>query len=266
MTGDRTATADGPVRSERHGAVALLTIDRPETRNALSDEVARALHRALIAVAADPASRAVVLTGAGGAFSAGADLKEGLPADQRVEDVINSRYRPSLELISGMDKPVIAAIPGAAAGIAMSYALACDLIVMAQEGYLLSPFATIGLLPDGGATWFLARRLGYHRAYQLCVEAERIPAERCLALGLANRVVPGAELVEHALGWAADLARRAPLALAATKHAMRQALHLSWGETVAAEARLQNACVRSDDAREAIEAFLAKRPPRFRGR
>jgi 2-(1,2-epoxy-1,2-dihydrophenyl)acetyl-CoA isomerase len=262
------ASAGGrePVRSERHGAVALVTIDRPETRNALSREVAGALHGALVAAAADPALRVIVLTGAGGAFSAGADLKEGLPTHQRVEDTINERYRPSLELITGLDKPVIAAIPGPAAGIAMSYALACDLVVMAEEGYLLSPFSTIGLVPDGGATWFLARRLGYHRAYQLCVEAERIPAGRCLELGLANRVVPGPTLIEHTLTWAAELARRAPLALAATKQAMRQAMWLSWSDTVTAEARLQNDLATSADAREAVQAFLTKRPPKFEGR
>lgn len=266
MSTNPEGATNRPVVQERHGAVALLTIDRPATRNALSGEVAAALHDALSEVAFDRAVRVVVLTGAGGAFSAGADLKEGLPDDRRIEELIHYRYRPSLELIAGMDKPVIAAIPGAAAGIAMSYALACDLVVMAQEGYLLSPFATIGLVPDGGATWFLARRLGYHRAYQLCVEAQRIPATQCLAFGLANRVVPGTELVEHTLGWAAELAQRAPLSMAATKQAMRQAMSLSWGETVALEARLQNACAESADAKEAIQAFLQKRPPRFEGR
>jgi 2-(1,2-epoxy-1,2-dihydrophenyl)acetyl-CoA isomerase len=255
-------TADPPVLSERHGAVALVTINRPATRNALSGEVAAAIHDALVAAAADPAVRVVVLTGAGGAFSAGADLKEGLPPDRRVEEVINYRYRPSLELIAGMDKPVIAAIPGPAAGIGMSYALACDLIVMAEEGYLLSPFATISLVPDGGATWFLARRLGYHRAFQ----TEAVRAAECLELGLANRVVPGAELIEHTLSWAAELAERAPLALAGTKHAMRQAMHLSWSDTVTAEAKQQNVCATSADASEGIAAFLGKRKPRFEGR
>ena len=259
-------TADPPVLSERHGAVALVTINRPATRNALSGEVAAALHEALVAAAADRDVRAVVLTGAGGAFSAGADLKEGLPPDRRVEEVINYRYRPSLELIAGMDKPVIAAIPGPAAGIGMSYALACDLIVMAEEGYLLSPFATISLVPDGGATWFLARRLGYHRAFQICAETEAVRAAECLELGLANRVVPGAELIEHTLSWAAELAERAPLALAGTKHAMRQAMHLSWSDTVTAEAKQQNVCATSADASEGIAAFLGKRKPRFEGR
>ena len=110
-------TDSKPTTLERRGPVAVITLNSPETRNALGEAVAAGLHAALVDVAPDPQVRAVVLTGAGGAFSAGADLKEGLPETQRVEDMINSRYRPSLELITGMDKPVIAAIPGAAAGM-----------------------------------------------------------------------------------------------------------------------------------------------------
>ncbi|MGB5209936.1 MAG: enoyl-CoA hydratase-related protein [Gammaproteobacteria bacterium] len=253
-------------RLEIRGAVGVITLDRPEKRNALGLEVSAGLHAALLDVAADDNVRAVVLTGAGGAFSAGADLKEGLPEFHRVEDMINSRYRPSLELISSMDKPVIAAVAGPAAGIGMSFALCCDLVVMAESAFLLAPFSTIGLIPDGGATWFLARRLGYHRAYQLCVEAERIPAAVCLETGLANRVVADTELLEQAVGWAESLAQRAPLALAGTKQAMRQAMNLSLGETIALEARIQTSRARSDDCREGVAAFLARRKPEFKGR
>ncbi len=253
-------------RMEVSGPVAMITLDRPQARNALGSAVASALHGALMDAAADDEIRVVVLTGAGGAFSAGADLKEGLPEFHRVEDMINSRYRPSLELITGMEKPVIAAVAGAAAGIGLSFALACDLVVMADNAFLLAPFSTIGLLPDGGATWFLARRLGYHRAYQLCIEAERIPAELCLRTGLANRVVAEGDLLDETLAWAADIAQRAPLALAATKLAMRQAMHLSLGETIALEARMQNRCAGSEDCREGVAAFLGKRKPEFMGR
>ena len=254
-----------PADLRRDGQVAIITLNSPETRNALGEAVAAGLHSALMAVAPDPSVRAVVLTGAGAAFSAGADLKEGLPQNHRVEDMINSRYRPSLELITGMDKQVIAAVGGAAAGIGMSFALACDLVVMADTGFLLAPFSTIGLIPDGGATWFLARRLGYHRAYQLCIEAERIPAARCLELGLANRVVPADSLLDEAVTWARELAERAPLALSRTKRAMRQAMSLSLGETIALEAALQNECAASADTREGVQAFLEKRKPRFEG-
>jgi 2-(1,2-epoxy-1,2-dihydrophenyl)acetyl-CoA isomerase len=255
-----------PTIFERRGRVAVITLNSPETRNALGEAVSAGLHAALVEVAADPEIRAVVLTGAGGAFSAGADLKEGLPETQRVEDMINSRYRPSLELVTGMDKPVIAAVAGAAAGIGMSFALACDLVVMADSAFLLAPFSTIGLIPDGGATWLLARRLGYHRAYQLCVEAERIPADRCLEAGLAHRVVPAQNLLDEAVGWAGELAERAPLSLSRTKRAMRQAMSLSFGETIALEAALQNECAVSADTREGVQAFLEKRKPRFEGK
>jgi len=252
-------------RVEIRGAVGLITLDRPETRNALGRDVSTGLHHALLDLAADTNVRVIVLTGAGGAFSAGADLKEGLPEFHRVEDMINSRYRPSLELITGMDKPVIAAVAGPAAGIGMSFALACDLVVMAENAFLLAPFSTIGLIPDGGATWFLARRLGYHRAYQLCIEAERIPASVCLETGLVNRVVPDGELLAEAVSWAESLAQRAPLALAGTKQAMRQAMQLSLGETIGLEARIQNSRARSDDCREGVAAFLARRKPEFKG-
>jgi 2-(1,2-epoxy-1,2-dihydrophenyl)acetyl-CoA isomerase len=219
-------------RLDRHGPVAVITLNSPQTRNALGEAVASGLHAALMSVAPDPAVRVVVLTGAGGAFSAGADLKEGLPETHRVEDMINSRYRPSLELIAGMDKPVIAAVAGPAAGIGMSFALVCDLVVMAENGF----------------------------------EAERIPADRCLAMGLVNRVVATDTLLSETLAWAGELAERAPLALARTKRAMRQAMSLSFGDTVALEAALQNECATSADTREGVQAFLEKRKPQFEGR
>jgi 2-(1,2-epoxy-1,2-dihydrophenyl)acetyl-CoA isomerase len=254
------------IRLERHDSVAVVSLNSPGTRNALGSAISAELHEALMKVAADETIRVVVLTGEGGAFSSGADIREGLPEECRVEDVINRRYRPSLELIAGMDKPVIAAVAGPAAGIGLSFALVCDLVVMADSAYLLSPFATIGLIPDGGATWFLARQLGYHRAYQLCIECEKIPAARCLSDGLANRVVPEERLLPEALAWAASLAARAPLALARTKWAMRQAMHLSLGDAIALEAKLQNDCRSSEDAAEGVSAFFEKRTPNFQGR
>jgi 2-(1,2-epoxy-1,2-dihydrophenyl)acetyl-CoA isomerase len=165
-----------------------------------------------------------------------------------------------------MEKPVVAAVAGPAAGIGLSFALACDLVMMSEDAYLLSPFAAIGLIPDGGATWLLARTLGYHRAYQLCVESERVPAARCLELGLANRVVPADALDAESLAWAESLAERSPLALARTKLAMRAAMTSSFSETVAYEAHLQNACVESEDAQEGVAAFLGKRKAEFKGK
>lgn len=251
---------------ERHGRVAVVTMNRPDVLNAFNRELAHALRDAMTRAAGDPEVRAAVLRGAGGRFSAGADLKQGFPQDRRIEDLINTDFRPTLEMIAGMDQPVIAAVGGPAAGIGLSFALVCDLVVMAEDAYLLSPFASIGLIPDGGATWLLARQLGYHRAYQLCIESERMPAARCLELGLANRVVPPARLDAESLEWAQSLAERAPLAMARTKRAMRAAMSLSLTEAIGFEAHLQNACLASEDSREGIAAFLAKRKPDFKGR
>jgi 2-(1,2-epoxy-1,2-dihydrophenyl)acetyl-CoA isomerase len=251
---------------ERQGRVAMVTLNRPEVLNALDRELAHALRDAMIRAAAERDCRVVVLRGAGGKFSSGADLRQGFPTDRRIEDTINTDFRPTIELIAGMDKPVIAAVGGPAAGIALSFALACDLVVMAEDAYILSPFAAIGLIPDGGATWLLARQLGYHRAYQLCIESERLPASRCLELGLANRVVPAERLDEETLAWARSLAERAPLALGRTKLAMRAAMELGFSQAIAREAQLQNDCLASEDAREGVAAFLEKRKPEFKGR
>jgi len=256
----------GPVIVSRDGRVATVTINSPQSRNALGEANSAALRVALAEVAGDDEVRVVVLTGSGGAFCAGADIREGFEDDDTLEDVINRRYRPSLDLLAGMNKPVIAAVAGPAAGIGLSFALICDLVMMARDAYILPAFTTIGLVPDGGATWLLARRLGYHRAFQLCAEAGRLGAEDCLAAGLCNRVVEPDRLLDEARAWAAALAARAPLALAATKEAMRMAMHAALDETITLEARLQARCGVSSDAAEGVQAFFEKRPARFRGR
>jgi 2-(1,2-epoxy-1,2-dihydrophenyl)acetyl-CoA isomerase len=148
----------------------------------------------------------------------------------------------------------------------LSFALWCDLVIMADDAFLLSPFATISLVPDGGANWLLVRQLGYHRAYQLCVESERIGADRCVELGLANRAVPAAGLRAAAVAWAGQLAARAPLALAATKRVMRAAMDHDWASCFGLEAELQEQLRASADAKEGVSAFFEKRPPQFSGR
>jgi 2-(1,2-epoxy-1,2-dihydrophenyl)acetyl-CoA isomerase len=160
---------------------------------------------------------------------------------------------------------VISAVNGFAAGIGLSFALVADLVVMGESAFLLSPFSNIGLVPDGGATWLLPRLIGYQRAYQLCIENERIVAPRCLELGLANRVVPDDQLLSATVTWAHALARRAPLALARTKQAMRRASEVTYLEALKLEAELQKASVESADCKEGVAAFLEKRKPRFTG-
>ena len=259
-------TGESAVEYSTTGAVATVTLSRPDAMNSFNQAMRLALTEALGRAASDTSIRAVVLTGAGRAFSAGADLSAGFPEDVTVEAQLQREYRPAFNEIRSMSKPVIAAINGAAAGIGLSFAMACDLAVMGESAFLLAPFSTISLVPDGGANWLLQRQLGYKRAYQLMVEAERIDAARCLDWGLVNRVVPTDEVLDNAQAWAVSLAERAPLSLSATKRVLRCAESLDWAATFDLEAQLQTDLVGSEDNREGVAAFFEKRTPTFYGR
>ena len=253
-------------RYEQDGAVAIITIARPDAMNSFNTELRRDLLAAFEKAAGDQSVRAVVLTGEGRSFSAGADLKGSLSTDRPVEQQLQEEYRPVLECIASMPQPVIAAVGGSAAGIGMSYALACDLMVMGDNAFLLSPFTTISLVPDGGLNWLLVHQLGYRRAFQVSVESERIGAERCLELGLTNKVVPADSLLEEAVAWAGSLAERAPLSIAATKKAMRHATSGSWASTFDVEAPMQGELRNSQDCAEGVAAFFQKRKAEFTGK
>jgi 2-(1,2-epoxy-1,2-dihydrophenyl)acetyl-CoA isomerase len=147
----------------------------------------------------------------------------------------------------------------------MSIALACDLMIVAQGAYLMSPFVNIGLIPDGGAAWFLIRRVGYTRAFDLLTSGQKLSAEQCLAWGIANRVAAPMALRDEALTWAAQLADSAPLAIAMTKRALRLSQTTGLADMLGVEADLQVACYASEDSREARAAFVEKRKPTFRG-
>jgi 2-(1,2-epoxy-1,2-dihydrophenyl)acetyl-CoA isomerase len=252
------------VRYEQQGAVAVITLHRPEAMNSFNTELRADLAAALERGHNDDSVRVVILTGEGRTFSAGADLKRGIEKD--VATMLQAEYRPVQEAIADIPKPVIAAVPGSAAGIGLSIALQCDLLIMGDNAFMLSPFTTISLVPDGGLNWLLVHQLGYRRAFQLSVESERIPADRCVELGLANKAVPAEELMTAAMEWAQSLAARAPLSLAATKKVMRHAADHEWASAYDMEARFQGELLGSDDNQEGIQAFFEKRKPTFTGK
>jgi len=186
--------------------------------------------------------------------------------DFRVEDQIAALYKPSLMEIIEAPKPWISAVNGAAAGIGSSYAMACDLTVMAENAFIYQAFGAIGLVPDGGATWHLSRTLGRKRAYEIILSGEKISAQRCLEFGLCNRVVPADDLLKEALAWAQEIAAKAPLAVRYAKQAILGAMENSVGDTITAEGRLQHICLSSEDGKEGASAFLEKRAPQWKGK
>lgn len=246
-------------------SVAIVTINRPDAMNSFNEQLRRDLLEALELAAKDDAIRAVIVTGEGRSFSAGADLKD-IDYVRDIEEMLQQEYRPVFECIAGMQKPVIAAVGGSVAGIGMSLALSCDLLIMSDNAFMLSPFTTISLVPDGGLNWLLVSQIGYRRAFQLSIESERISAERCVELGLANKTAPLESLLKETLKWAKAIAERAPLSIAATKTAMRHAASGSWASTFDIEAPLQKMLRSSEDSAEGVAAFLEKRKPNFMGK
>ena len=163
-------------------------------------------------------------------------------------------------------KPWIAAVNGPCAGISYSYAMACDLMVMAESAYLFQPFVGIGLVPDGGATWLLPSFVGAKRAYELMAFGEKLGAEKAVEWGLANRILPDDDFAGHAMTFAQELAGRSPLGLRYAKEALAFGASHNLGDTISKEAALQVSCIGSDDSKEAIKAFFEKRQPDWQGK
>ncbi|MGD8859544.1 MAG: enoyl-CoA hydratase-related protein [Myxococcales bacterium] len=257
------------------GRVAVLTLNRPERRNALSQEMLEALARVLDACERDPAIRCIVLTGVGAAFCAGGDVKDmdaegqgesARPAfDARLAGQRRSQ-RETVARIYRMPKPVIAALPGAAAGAGMGLCMACDLRLAADTAIMTTAFARVGFSGDYGLPWLLAQQVGRTLALELFYFSEKLSAERCEALGLVNRVVPASELHEKTMELANRLAAGPAVALGYIKENVNAAFSTPLEEYMDAEVMRHLTTARTDDHREAARAFVEKREPRFEGR
>lgn len=255
----------------RHGSVAVVSLNRPDALNAFNASLRAEILLAVREVNKDDSVRVVVLTGAGRAFSAGADLSE-IPVgattggEFHVEDQLNGEFKPPLMEIQEAPKPWISAINGPCAGIGSAFGMVCDLTVMADNAFIYQAFAAIGLVPDGGATWHLVRTLGRKRAYEVIVTGEKVSAQKCLDWGLCNRVVPADSLLDDTIAWAQEIAQRAPLSVRYAKEAVNFAQERSVGDTISAEAKLQHICINSEDSTEGAVAFMTKREPVWQGR
>lgn len=258
------------VRWDLDGAVATITLNRPDARNALTTEMKTALLAALERAGSSPEVRAVVLTGAGRGFCTGQDLREharllaGEPG--QVMDTVREHYSPIVLTIRSMPKPVIAAVNGVAAGAGAGLAFACDLRVAAQGATFLMAFARVGLAADTGASWTMQRLAGIGRAAELLMLAEPITASRALEFGLVNSVVEDAELPATASTLAARLAAGPTAAYAGIKAQLDYAAAHGLAETLEQEADIQAGLGRTEDHQAATFAFARKQTPTFQGR
>ena len=250
---------------------ATIALNRPQALNAWNKQLGVDLLTALRQVAEDDAARAVVITGAGRAFSSGADLKdfsggETMPDGRPdVYRTLTERYHPIMRLIREMPKPVVAAVNGPAVGIGCSLALCCDLILAAESAYFLLAFVNIGLVPDGGSSLFVPTRVGMARAMELSMLGERLPARQALEWGLINRVVPDDELPAAASELAGKLASGPPGSYANIKRAINAHAYEQFEAQLDLEAVLQQGRAQSADFMEGVLSFMEKRPPRFTG-
>ncbi|MCW3016461.1 MAG: Enoyl-CoA hydratase [Solirubrobacterales bacterium] len=258
------------VTVEQRLGVAHLELNRPEALNAWTPELGRALLAALRTASADPEVRAILLTGAGRAFSAGADVKsprELTPAgDPDLSVRLREIYNPIVLAVRRAPKPVIAAVQGAAAGLGCSLALSCDLLLAGESAYFLLAFVHLGVIPDAGASLFLAERVGALRAAQLVMLGERLPAARALEWGLVNAVHPDDDLRDRADELAQRLAAGPTVALANMKRVLFSATQAGLEQHLALEAGLQQAHATTEDYHEGVRSFKEKRRPVFRGR
>jgi 2-(1,2-epoxy-1,2-dihydrophenyl)acetyl-CoA isomerase len=253
------------VETTREGAVLTIALNRPDKLNAF-DGAMHAAFAAALKVAADAEVRAVVLTGAGRGFCVGQDLAELQEGERDVAGLLRSRWNRHVLGLRGLEKPVLAAVNGPAAGAGLSLACACDLRVAADSAAFVPAFVNVGLVPDTGGSWLVPQLLGYARAFEWMGSGRKIGADEALTWGLVSEVVPADGVVARTQERAAELAALPTRAIGMTKRLLEGAAGTRLEAQLEREAQLQLAATRTDDFAEGVAAFLEKREPRFTGR
>lgn len=255
----------GSIDLARDAGIVTVTLDQPERKNAIDRGMFEELLRIFREVRLRDEDRVLVLTGAGGQFSSGADLSPTGLDEQH--PLMSMQFYGAVGLaLHEIPKPTIAKVRGIAAGAGLNLALGCDLIVASDNARFSEIFARRGLTLDVGGSWLLPRLIGLHRAKELALFGDVVDATEADRIGLVNRVVPDDEIDAFVDDWAARLAAGPPLAMAQTKQLLDSAFAVGLGEALQAEAMAQSVCITSDDAREAMVAFFKKRKPTFEGR
>ncbi len=250
--------------------VAVVTLNRPAARNALTWELKSALIELVPRLGADPAVGCLLLTGAGGAFCSGGDTKnmarEGKPPSPEERKRILRWEHALPEAIHRLEKPVVAALPGPAAGAGFSIALSCDIRIAAESAFVTTAYARLGLSGDYGGSWFLTQLVGTAKARELFFTGRRVDAQECERLGIVNRVVPDADLEKESMALARQIAAGPPIALRYMKENLNRALHEDLQSCLEVEAERMVQSAQTEDYVEAVTAFQEKRAPEFKGR
>jgi len=261
----------GPLRLERDGALAVITLDRPEVLNAFDEALTSALALAIDEVAADAAVRAVVITGAGRGFSAGQDLRDRFlqvvaGQDLQLGNELRRRYHPLIAAVREMRKPVVAAVNGVVAGAGLGIAVACDIRVASSSASFRAAWTRVGLVPDAGSAYFLPRIVGWGRATDMILTGEPVNADEALRIGLVTRVWSDAEFAVKWREYARGLAQGATEAYALSKEGLNAAWDRDFASFLELESSLQDRAGRTSDYAEGVRAFTSKTPAKFEGR
>ena len=252
---------------EKIDAVGKITLNRPEKYNSFVREMALSLQNILANCESDDSIRCILITGAGKAFCAGQDLKEAVdPQGPEIEQIVREHYNPIIKRIREIEKPVIAAVNGVAAGAGANLALACDIVTATQSAKFIQAFSKIGLIPDSGGTYFLPRLIGLPKATAFMMTGEPVSAEKAEVLGMIYAVYEDAEFEPKSLELARSIAAMPTKGLGYTKRLLNQSFNNSLEDQLALEAATQALSAHTDDHKEGIQAFLEKRTPKFTGK
>ena len=252
---------------EIQSGVAKITLNRPDKLNSFNRAMSLELISALEQAEGDDSVRAILLTGAGRGFCAGQDLSEAVGDDAyEIEDIIEKQYNPIVKLLRGIEKPIVCAVNGVAAGAGANIAFACDITIASSDSKFIQSFAAIGLIPDSGGTFYLPRMVGMQNAAALMMTGDRVTADRAKELGLIYDIAPAEKLMENTTELAQKLALMPTKGIGLTKRALNESMSNTFDEQLHLEQKLQKEASESYDYNEGVSAFLEKRKPNFKGK
>lgn len=254
------------ILTELKGSVCILRLNRPDKFNSFNREMALLLQSELDKAANDPAVRCILITANGKAFCAGQDLSELIGENAiGIDKILGEHYNPIVKRIRSIEKPIVAAVNGVAAGAGANIALCCDVVLASSSSSFIQAFSKIGLIPDSGGTYFLPRLIGWQKASAIMMLADKISAEEAEKLGMVYKIIPAENFEADALAIAETLAALPTRGLAFTKMALNQSMSQSWEQQLLTEDQLQQKAAKTYDYQEGVNAFLEKRLPNFKG-